>query len=109
MRPFWAFLVIIKTNFDKIFGQFVDSKFKSTDKMEYEIYDEEYRDSKLINDSIIYYFLDDQLVKCRWKHKKKAWMRSNDTYFIATPGIDIKNDRSEIDNAYVNDIYYSVE
>ncbi len=68
MEPFSAFLVIIKTNFGKIIGWFVDSKFESTREMEYEINGKEYTDCKLINNSIIYYFLDDQLVKCPWKH-----------------------------------------
>jgi hypothetical protein len=30
MKPFSAFLVIIKTNFGKIIGLFIDSKFEST-------------------------------------------------------------------------------
>ncbi len=37
MKPFPAFLVIIKTNFVKIIGWFVDSKFESTRGMRYEV------------------------------------------------------------------------
>ena len=74
MKPFSAFFVIIKTNFGQIIGWFVDSKFESTRGMRLEINGEKYRD-KLINNSIIYYFLDDQLVKCTWKHDQKAYMR----------------------------------
>ena len=37
MEPFPAFLVIIKTNFGKIIGWFVDSKLESTNGMRYEI------------------------------------------------------------------------
>jgi hypothetical protein len=67
MKPFSAFLVIIKTNFGKIIALSVDSKFESTRGMRYEINGKQYSD-KLINNIIIYYFLDDQLVKCTWKH-----------------------------------------
>ena len=67
MKQFSAFLVIIKTNFGKIIAEFVDSKFESTRGLRFEIDGKKYRD-KLINNSIIYYFLDDQLVKCTWKH-----------------------------------------
>ena len=67
MKPFSAFLVIIRTNFGQIIGCFVDSKFESTKDMEYERNGEIYS-GKLINNVIIYYFLDDQLVKCSWKH-----------------------------------------
>ena len=35
--------------------------------MEYERNGEIYK-GKLVNNVIIYYFLDDQLVKCPWKH-----------------------------------------
>jgi hypothetical protein len=83
MKPFSAFLVIIKTNFGKIIGLFVDSKFESTREMRYEINGKEYT-GKLMNNVIIYYFLDDQLVKCPWKHSQKSIMESDDTYFLAT-------------------------
>ena len=49
MEFFSAFLVIIKTNFGKIIGLFVDSKFESTREMENEINGEEYSNGKLIN------------------------------------------------------------
>jgi hypothetical protein len=49
MKPFSAFLVIIKTNFGQIIAKFVDSKFESTKGMRYEINGIKYRDGKLIN------------------------------------------------------------
>ena len=67
MKPFSAFLVIIKTNFGKIIGWFVDSKFESTRGMKCEI-NRFKLSGKLTNNTIIYYFLDDQLIKCPWKH-----------------------------------------
>ena len=63
--------------------------------MEFEFDKIRYTGGKLINNTIIYYFLDDQLVKCNWKHKQKAWMESNDRYFLGTPGINIMNNRNE--------------
>jgi hypothetical protein len=81
MKPYYAFLVIIRTNFGKIIGCFFDSKFESTRGMTCEINGEKYRGKK-INNVIIYYFLDDQLVKCPWKHKQKAYMRSDDRCFL---------------------------
>ena len=49
MKPFSAFLVIIKTNFGQIIASFVDSKFESTRGMIYEINGKRYIDVKLIN------------------------------------------------------------
>ena len=89
MKPFSAFLVIIKTNFGKIIALSVDSKFESTRGMKLEINGKKYRGGKLINNEIIYYFLDDQLVKCTWKHDQKAFMYSNDKYFLMTGGLEI--------------------
>ena len=106
MKPFSAFLVIIKTNFGQIIGWFGDSKFKSTRGMRYEINGEKYR-GKLINNMIIYYFLDDQLVKCTWKYSQKAYMYSNDKYFLGTLTIGIKNNCNEKDYATVDDNLYS--
>ncbi len=54
MKPFSAFLVIIKTNFGKIIGLFVDSKFESTRGMKFENNGFNYIKGKLINNSIIY-------------------------------------------------------
>ena len=62
--------------------------------MRFEVDKKTYTD-KLINNVIFYYFLDDQLVKCNWKHKQKAWMESNDEFFLATAGLKIMNNRSK--------------
>ena len=48
MKPYSAFLVIIRTNFGKIIGLFFDSKFESTKDMKCEINGKEYI-GKLIN------------------------------------------------------------
>jgi len=70
MEPFSAFLFIIKTNFEQIIASFVDSKFESTRTMECKINCEKYTRTKLINNSIIYYFLDQNIIRCDWKHKQ---------------------------------------
>ena len=49
MKPFSAFLVVIKANFGKIIGCFIDSKFESTRGMEYENNGFKYSNGKLIN------------------------------------------------------------
>ncbi len=107
MKKFSAFLVIIRTNFGKIIGLFVDSKFESTRGMKCKVSGEEYTDRKLITNIIIYYFLDDQLVKCPQKHIQKSWMVSNDEFFLSINGIYIMNNRCENDIASVSDNEYS--
>ncbi len=42
---------------------------------------------KPVNNVIIYYILDDKLVKCPWKDSQKAQMVSNDDYFLDIYGI----------------------
>ncbi len=59
MEPFSAFLVIIKTNYGQIIGQFVDSEFESTKGMVWKNNRRKFSDGKLINNEIIYFFLDD--------------------------------------------------
>jgi hypothetical protein len=44
MKPFPAFLVIIKTNYGRIIGTFVDSKFESTRGMKVKRVDGIYKD-----------------------------------------------------------------
>ena len=106
MKEFPAFFVRIQTNFDKIIGLFIDSKYESTRDMKYEINGKEYKGVKLINNEIIFYIVDDQLVKCSWKHQIKSFMWSNDKYFLHTNGIVIYNNRNDKDIAIVEDICY---
>ncbi len=49
MKPFSAFLVIIKTYYGKIIALFVDSKFESTRGMRYEINRKKYINGKVTN------------------------------------------------------------
>ena len=106
MESFPAFLVTIKTNFGKIIACFVDSKFESTRDMICEVNGEK-KPGKLINNDIMFYFLDDQLVKCPWKNQQKPIMVSTDKFFLATKGIDINHNRDKKDFALVDDICYS--
>ena len=67
MEEFPAFFVLIKTNFGKTIAYFVDSKYESTRDMEFEI-DGEADIGKQTNNEMIFYFIDDKLVKCKYKH-----------------------------------------
>ena len=55
---------------------------------------------------MIFYFIDDKLVKCNYKHTIKSEMKSNDTFFLYTNAIEMYNDRNNKDIAVVNDILY---
>jgi hypothetical protein len=77
MEPFPAFLVIIKTDSGKDIGCFVYSKFESTRGKKCKVNKKQYT-GKLIKREIIYYFLDDKMVKCSWKHKQESVIDSND-------------------------------
>ena len=74
--------------------------------MKSEIHGQKYKGVKLINNEIIFYIVDDQLVKCSWKHQIKSRMYSDDQYFLNTTGIVIYNNRNDKDYAIVNDIFY---
>ena len=49
MKEFPAFLIIVKTNFDKVIAQFIDSKFESTRDMELKVGEFTENNCKLIN------------------------------------------------------------
>ena len=66
MKPYSAFLVIIRTSFGgKIIAYFIDSKFESTKGMSCEINGETYS-GKLTNKSFVYFFVDNHLIKRHW-------------------------------------------
>ena len=43
---------------------------------------------------MIFYFIDDTLVKCKYKHPIKSDMHSDNEYFLSTMGIEILNNRN---------------
>ena len=49
MKEFPAFLIIIKTNFGKIFAQFIDSKYESTRDMIFRANGKKYKEIKETN------------------------------------------------------------
>ncbi len=49
MKDFPAFFVLVKTNFDKIIGSFIDSKFESTRNIESKFYQKTYKGIKQTN------------------------------------------------------------
>ena len=74
--------------------------------MECEVLGKKYKGVKETNNLIIFYFLDDEIVKCSWKHKIKSNMISDDEYFLETNGITINNNRNDKDFAYISDNLY---
>ena len=105
MKQFPAFFVRIYTNFGKIIAQFVDSKYESTRNMKCKINGKEYT-GKLTKNQIIFYYLDDKLIKCKYKHQTDSRMYSNDEDFLYTIGLRIFNNRTDLDFALVDDNYY---
>jgi len=55
---------------------------------------------------MMFYFLDDKLVTCKYKHTEKGVMISDDENFLWTNGIVISNDRNHQDIAAVDDNFY---
>ena len=56
MKQFPAFLILMKTNFDKFIAKFVDTKFESTEEMTFEEGGRE-RNGKQTNADIVFYLL----------------------------------------------------
>jgi hypothetical protein len=82
MQEFPAFFVLIKTNFGKTIATFVDSKYESTINMNHEINGEKYTNRKETTNEILFYYLDNKLIKSKYNHKIKPAMESNDEYFL---------------------------
>ena len=57
MQDYPAFLVLIKTNYDKLIGMFVDSKYEDLREMEFEIDGKKDKGGKLINNLVIFYVI----------------------------------------------------
>ena len=56
MKQFPAFLILMKTNFGKFIAEFVDTKFESTEGMEFEEGGKRWA-GKQSNVNIVFYFL----------------------------------------------------
>ena len=74
--------------------------------MKYDIDGKKYL-GKITNNETIFYFLNDKIVKCSWKHKVKPFMISNDDHFLQTTGFTIYNNRQDKDIASVSDNFFS--
>ena len=57
MKQFPAFLILMKTNYDKFIAQFVDTKFESTKGMEFEEGGKTWNGGKQTNVDIVFYLL----------------------------------------------------
>ena len=57
MKQFPAFLILMKTNYDKFIARFVDTKFESTKGMTFEEGGETWNGGKQSNADILFYLL----------------------------------------------------
>ena len=56
---------------------------------------------KEIRDLLYFYWLDNKIISCKWKHTEKARMGSDNLHFLCINGLRIFNDRSEENIAYL--------
>jgi len=52
---------------------------------------------KPISDLMYFYWLDNKIISCKWKHSEKAFLDSSNEYFLWINGLTILNDRSQKD------------
>jgi len=55
--------------------------------MVYELNNFEYKDGKVINNLITFYWLDNQIVTCKWKNTVPPGFRSDEIYLIEIEGL----------------------
>ncbi len=96
--------MVIKTDYEKEIGVFVPSKFENTEGMKLELEDKNYI-GKMIPDLLYFYWLDNKIITCKWKHKINPMMSSNNQMFLWINGLRIYNDRSHKDYALIGDTY----
>ena len=48
---------------------------------------------KLISDLLYFYWLDNKIISCKWKHPESAFMGSDDECFLIINGLSIYNYR----------------
>jgi len=55
--------------------------------MFYELNNFVYKGSKVMNNLITFYWLDNQMVTCKWKNKAPPGFRSDEIYLIEIEGL----------------------
>ena len=93
MKTLNSSLIIVESDYQKIFAFFVPNKF-------------EYTNQKSTGTQLLFYWInDDQLVTCT--SKGITWFSSDDYEFIWINGISILNDRKDSDGAWLDPEYWS--
>ena len=58
----------MKTDFDKELSVIIPSKFEDTHEQEYELNSKKYWGGKVISDLLMIYWLNKEIISCKWKH-----------------------------------------
>jgi hypothetical protein len=74
--------------------------------MKYRLNNIKFTDGKALKDSVIFYWLDSELVTCRWQHKVQPNLASDSENLVFTQGLWIENDRNKQDGAFLRDIQF---
>lgn len=97
-------LILIKTNFNYLIGIVLPTRIENTSGLKYNLDGKKYTDGKVMDDSIVFYLVNNKLVTCRWRNKVNPNMASDEDNLFFTQGIWIENDRSKQDCAFLRDI-----
>ena len=88
-------MIVLKTDLNKELVAIIPSKFENTQDNEYELNAKWYKGGKVIPDLLMVYWLDKQIVSCKWKHQVKPNFASNNEFLVSIPGLTIQNNRKE--------------
>jgi len=87
-------LVAVKFVSGKYVAYFVPTRFENTEQRISKITNQSYLGIQSIYDMIVFYWLDDELVTCKWKNEVKPAFVSNNNHLIRIPGLEIWNERN---------------
>jgi hypothetical protein len=65
--------------------------------MDHELNNIEYEDAKIINNQITFYWLDNQIVTCKWNNTVPPDFESDEIYLINIEALSIQNERKKKD------------
>ena len=57
--------------------------------MEYQLNGKNYSNDKIIPDLLYFYWLENKIISCKWKHPVNALMFSDNQYFLNINGLRI--------------------
>ena len=79
----------MKTDCDKEIAVLMPSKIENTQGKEYEINSKTYRGGKVIPDLLMIYWINKEIISCKWKHSVQPDFVSNDDCLFQLPGLTI--------------------